>query len=106
MSVKHVTSKSELDKIFSASKGSLIVLDFYASWCGPCHLVAPQFSKMAKKYTDVVFIKIDVDEAEDLAELYDVKVMPTFHFIKDDVTITVLEGNCVEEIKKNIEMHK
>uniref|UniRef100_A0A0K0E755 Thioredoxin n=1 Tax=Strongyloides stercoralis TaxID=6248 RepID=A0A0K0E755_STRER len=106
MTLKNVTEKSELNKIFNTSSGSLIVIDFYASWCGPCKLIAPHFAKMAQQYTDVVFIKIDVDEAEDLAELYDIKVMPTFYFIKNNATLAVLEGNCVDDIKKNIETHK
>uniref|UniRef100_A0A0K0FJ27 Thioredoxin n=1 Tax=Strongyloides venezuelensis TaxID=75913 RepID=A0A0K0FJ27_STRVS len=106
MAIRNITTKKELDKIFSNSKEALIVIDFYAAWCGPCKLVAPHFQKFSQKYTDVVFIKVDIDDADELAELYEIKVMPTFYFIKNGVTITSLEGNCVDEIKATIENHK
>ncbi|KAK6160039.1 hypothetical protein DH2020_003420 [Rehmannia glutinosa] len=69
---------------FEASKQTLklIVIDFTASWCGPCQFIQPAINEFAEKYTDVEFIKIDVDEMNDVAQEFKVHVMPTFILIK------------------------
>ncbi|KAG2545172.1 hypothetical protein PVAP13_9KG412929 [Panicum virgatum] len=57
-------SKAAYDQQWEAAKssGKLVVIDFSASWCGPCRFIEPAFKEMASRYTDVVFVKIDVDE--------------------------------------------
>uniref|UniRef100_K4AGV7 Thioredoxin domain-containing protein n=1 Tax=Setaria italica TaxID=4555 RepID=K4AGV7_SETIT len=57
-------SKATYDEQWAAAKssGKLMVIDFSASWCGPCRFIEPAFKEMASKYTDVAFVKIDVDE--------------------------------------------
>ncbi|GJM96945.1 hypothetical protein PR202_ga13829 [Eleusine coracana subsp. coracana] len=44
------------------SSGKLLVIDFSASWCGPCRFIEPAFKEMASRFTDAIFVKIDVDE--------------------------------------------
>ena len=53
-----------------------MVVDFHATWCGPCKMIAPHLEEMDKTMDDVVFLKVDVDECEDIAEEY--KVM--YHY--------------------------
>ena len=55
-----------------------VIIDFYADWCGPCKRIAPEFEKLAEKYTDVVFLKVNVDNSEKLSEFYSVSALPTF----------------------------
>ncbi|PIA27998.1 hypothetical protein AQUCO_07400093v1 [Aquilegia coerulea] len=52
--------KNHLNTIKDSS--SLMVIDFSATWCGPCRMIEPVFAEMSNKFTDVIFIKIDVDE--------------------------------------------
>lgn len=47
-----------------------VVIDFFADWCGPCKRVAPVFVELSEKYTDIVFLKVDVDEAEQIASAF------------------------------------
>ena len=52
--------------------GKLVVIDFFATWCGPCKMIAPHLEEMDKTMDDVVFLKVDVDECEDISEEYKV----------------------------------
>lgn len=63
------------------------VIDFYATWCGPCKKIAPIVEELAKEYEGkVIFEKVDVDEKPDLANEYGVEAIPTLVFMKTDGT--------------------
>ena len=70
------------------------IVDFYASWCGPCKMLSPIMEKLSKKYEDKVnFYKIDVDESSDLANTLKIKGIPTLIFFKDSLsTSIIIEG--------------
>ncbi|KNC98863.1 thioredoxin [Spizellomyces punctatus DAOM BR117] len=78
--VKVVTTADEFNQII---KDNEIVIDFHATWCGPCKMIAPKFEEFSKKYSKAVFIKIDVDEVPEVAEKAGVSAMPTFHIYKN-----------------------
>jgi thioredoxin 1 len=62
-----------------------IVIDVYATWCGPCQQVAPSFEELSKELGDVCkFAKLNVDEARELSIYYGVTSVPTFIFIKNN----------------------
>jgi thioredoxin 1 len=84
--VKLVSEVSEIP-----SSGA-VVIDFFATWCGPCKKIAPVFEKLAEVYPSIAFLKVDVDESGDLAELYEVQAMPTFVFLKNGVIVKRIEG--------------
>ncbi|RXW11749.1 hypothetical protein EST38_g14106 [Candolleomyces aberdarensis] len=75
MSITHVTSLSQLNGILSKSKDKLTVIDFHATWCGPCHAIAPKFESLAREYKNSNFVKCDVDAATDVASEYKVTAM-------------------------------
>ena len=83
-----VSDMADLNSQKSAAGGKLIVIDFYATWCGPCKMIAPQIEEMSKSMSDVVFLKVDVDEAEDVAAEFNITAMPTFIFIKGGNKVT------------------
>ena len=62
------------------------------SRCGPCQFVAPFFEELAENYTSIEFVKVDVDEADDVAGKCGVQAMPTFHFYKDSKKVDELQG--------------
>ncbi|PCH34045.1 thioredoxin-domain-containing protein [Wolfiporia cocos MD-104 SS10] len=92
MSISHITSTSELNAILSKSSDKLSVIDFHATWCGPCHMIAPTFEALAKQYKNVNFLKCDVDAAKDVASAYRVKAMPTFVFLKGSTKVEQIQG--------------
>jgi thioredoxin 1 len=72
-------------------KGS-VVIDFFATWCGPCKKIAPAFEQLATVYPSIVFLKVDVDELAELVDKYSIQAMPTFVFLKDGVVVKRIEG--------------
>ena len=75
-----------------AAGGKLVVIDFFAEWCGPCKMIAPKIEEMAAQMSNVVFLKVDVDEAEDAAQEYNVQAMPTFVLIKNKQKVSNAEN--------------
>jgi thioredoxin len=69
-----------------------IIVDFTATWCGPCQRIAPLFKELSTQYKDILFLKVDVDEFEDIVEEMNISCMPTFLFLKNKNIIYKLEG--------------
>jgi thioredoxin 2 len=54
-----------------------VVVDFWADWCGPCKMMAPAFAEAARQRPDIRFVKVDTDRAEDIAQRYAIRGIPT-----------------------------
>jgi thioredoxin 1 len=78
----------------SLKKGELpMVVDFWATWCGPCRMIAPIISELAKEYDGkIVVAKCDVEECEDLAAEYGIRNIPTILFFKGGEVVDKLVG--------------
>ena len=59
-----------------------IIVDFWATWCGPCQFMLPIFTRMAKKYKSIKFARVNVDEAQGISQRYQVYSIPTFLVFK------------------------
>jgi len=82
--------------------GKIVVVDFTATWCGPCKMMAPFYSELSEKYSQLVFLKVDVDEMPELAATWDVQAMPTFLFIKNGKQIDKLVGADKPGLEKKV----
>ena len=79
--IKHVNDKAEFNELISSGK---VLVDFFATWCGPCRMIAPVLEELdADINFDVQIVKVDVDEAGDIAALFDVQAIPTLIYFKD-----------------------
>ncbi|MCF0195281.1 MAG: thioredoxin [Bacteroidaceae bacterium] len=73
--------------------GKPLVIDFWATWCGPCRKIAPDVEALAEQYEGQVIIgKCDVEEADDIAAEYKVRNIPTLVFIKDGQVVDKMVG--------------
>ncbi|KAF8772374.1 hypothetical protein HU200_005846 [Digitaria exilis] len=101
-------SKATYDEQWEAhkSRGKLLVIDFSASWCGPCRFIEPAFKEMSSRYTDVIFVKIDVDELADVARTWKVEAMPTFVLAKGGKEVSRVVGAKKDELERKIGMFK
>jgi len=73
-------------------KNKLLLVDFWAEWCGPCKSMHPIFTRMAKKYKSVRFARVNVDNAQDIAMRYGVQSIPTFIMFKNGEVVNTMVG--------------
>ena len=74
------------------AKNSLLLVDFWAEWCGPCKSMHPIFTRMAKKYKSVRFARVNVDNSQDIATRYGVQSIPTFIMFKNGKVANTMVG--------------
>ncbi|XP_032070141.1 thioredoxin [Thamnophis elegans] len=103
--VKIIGDLNEFQAELANAGTKLIVVDFSATWCGPCKMIKPFFHSMVEKYPEVVFIEIDVDDAQDVASHCDVKCMPTFQFYKNNEKVHEFSGANKEKLEEAIKKH-
>jgi len=74
------------------AKNELLLVDFWAEWCGPCKSMHPIFTRMAKKYKSVRFARVNVDNSQDIATRYGVQSIPTFIMFKNGKVANTMVG--------------
>ena len=120
-----VKDLADFNAQLEAAGGKLVVVDFFATWCPPCKMIAPHLEEISKTMSDVVVLKVDVDDCEDVAAEYKVAIMeilspdrvmvnlllqitamPTFIFFKSKAKIADMTGANVEKLKEIVASNK
>lgn len=99
--VQVIKSEDEFKQAISAS--NLVVVDFFAVWCGPCKMIAPLLEKFSNDYSNVSFFKVDVDELPSVAQSNEVSSMPTLLFFKSGELVGKVIGANPTAIKQKID---
>ncbi|KAK2664564.1 hypothetical protein Ddye_003138 [Dipteronia dyeriana] len=105
--VMSIHTVSELEsKLNAASRTSrLAIMYFTATWCGPCRFISPVYTSCVSNYPKAVFLKVDIDEARDVAARWNVSSVPTFFFIKNGKEIDKVVGADKGVLERKIAQH-
>ena len=80
--MEHIKTKAEFEKLIKEHNN--VIIDFYATWCNPCKMLAPIIEQVANEKENVKVVKVDVDEAGELAQLFGIMSIPTVAYIKNE----------------------
>lgn len=96
--VMHV-SASDFEEEVLKEKG-VVVVDFWATWCGPCKMIAPIVEELDEEMSNVKFVKVDVDKNPQIANQYKIVSIPTLKIFKDGKLINTLIGFKIKDALK------
>ena len=100
--VKQLTNKDDFEKVISSN--DKVIIDFFATWCGPCKMLAPMLEQTANKNQTWTILEVDIDQFKELAGKYGIQAVPTLIFIKNKKIVEKSMGfKPAEEIQKIID---
>jgi len=93
-------TKDNFDQVVNGS--DMVLVDFWAPWCGPCKGFAPVFEAASEKHGDIVFAKVNTDDEQELAASFNIRSIPTLMFFREKVILYsqagALPGSALEQI--------
>ena len=87
--LKHINTAAEFE---AAIKEGTVLVDFFATWCGPCKMLSPVLEEIANENPNINVLKIDVDEVGELAARYGIQAIPTLMLFKDGQRVETRMG--------------
>eukprot|EP00762_Andalucia_godoyi_P008305 ANDGO_07339.mRNA.1 Thioredoxin-2 len=104
--VVHVDNDDQFEQTLKRAEGLPVILDFFAEWCGPCKQIAPVFERLAAQHAGkAVFVKVDVDQCQDIAKRYSVSAMPTFIVLKHGSVVDTMKGANANGLASMVQKH-
>ena len=92
--VKIIKTETEFNEIINEGK---VVVDFFATWCGPCRMFAPVYEEVSNQLSTITFLKVDIDEIENLPKKYGIMSVPTLLLFENGQVIKQTSGYMEKE---------
>jgi thioredoxin len=103
MPVRQICSADELANELHDAGNNLVIVEFFATWCGHCQHFAPELEALSRAEPKCIFLKVDVDACSDLAQYYGIHSMPTTIIFQQGQYVDTVSGADIDVIKQKID---
>jgi thioredoxin 1 len=86
----------------TVTSNDIVLIDFWAAWCGPCRSFAPTYEKVAEQYPDIVFAKVDTEAEQGLAAAFNIMSIPTLMILRENVVLFSQAGALPERTLREL----